>query len=85
MGIEGVVNTIFRVYYILLFIRIILSFFPYNHYQPFVRFIYDLTEPWLGIFRRIIPPLGMVDISPILAFFALELVRQIVINLLRLV
>jgi YggT family protein len=85
MGIEVFVNTIFRVYYALIFVRILLSFVPHNTYQPLIRFIYEVTEPWLGIFRRLVPPLGMIDISPLIAFFALELARQLVLILLHFV
>jgi len=85
MGIEVIVNTIFRVYYALIFVRILFSFVPHNTYQPLIRFIYEVTEPWLGIFRRLVPPLGMIDISPLIAFFVLELARQLLLNLLRFV
>lgn len=85
MSIEVFVNTVFRVYYMLIFVRILLSFIPHNPYQPLIRFVYEVTEPWLGIFRRLVPPIGMIDISPLLAFFALELVRQLVLSLLHLI
>jgi len=85
MGIEVIVNAVFRVYYVLIFVRILLSFVPHNPYQPLIRFVYEITEPWLGIFRRLVPPLGMIDISPLVAFFALELARQLALNLLHFV
>ncbi|MCL6446587.1 MAG: YggT family protein [Armatimonadetes bacterium] len=83
MDIYRIVNVIFQVYYWLIFIRIILSFIRHNPYQPLIRFIYEVTEPWLRIFRRFIPPVGMIDFSPIAAFFALEILRQLVLALLR--
>lgn len=76
------VSVAFDVYTWLLIIRIILSWIPHNHHQPLIRFIYEVTEPFLGIFRRIIPPLGMIDLSPIVAFFVLQIIRQVVIRLL---
>jgi len=75
------INVAFTVYTWLIFIRIILSWLRPNP-NPVVRFIYELTEPFLSIFRRVIPPIGMLDISPIAAFFALELLRHLVVNLL---
>ncbi|MEW6274670.1 MAG: YggT family protein [Bacillota bacterium] len=83
MDIYRIINVLFQVYYWLIFIRIILSFIRHNPYQPLIRFIYEVTEPWLGIFRRFIPPVGMIDFSPIVAFFALEILRQLVLALLR--
>ncbi len=44
--------------------------------------LYDITEPILGPFRKVIPRLGMIDISPIIALLALDLVRTIIISLL---
>jgi len=83
MDIYRIINVVFQVYYWLILIRIILSFVRHNPYQPLIKFIYEVTEPWLRIFRRFIPPVGMIDFSPIAAFFALELLRQAVLALLR--
>jgi YggT family protein len=60
-----------------------MSWVKHNPHNPLIRFIYDVTEPLLGFFRRIIPPLGVIDISPIAAFFALELLNKVVIEILR--
>ncbi len=83
MDIYRIVNILFQVYYWLIFARIILSFVRHNPYQPLIKFIYEVTEPWLRIFRRFVPPVGMIDFSPIIAFFALEILRQLVLALLR--
>ena len=77
------VASAFRVYELLLLARILLSWFPNLDWRhPAARFIHDITEPVLGPARRIIPPLGMIDISPIVVFFVLDLVRQLVLGLL---
>lgn len=83
MGIDRIINIAFQVYTWLIFIRIILSFIKHNPYQPAIRFIYEMTEPVLGFFRRIIPPIGVIDISPMAAFFALELLRQLILSIIR--
>jgi YggT family protein len=73
--------SLVNVYFIILVARIIMSWFPVTPGTPMasvVSILYDLTEPVLGPFRRIIPPIGMIDISPIVVFFALSIVRQIV-------
>ncbi|OQA06620.1 MAG: YGGT family protein [Firmicutes bacterium ADurb.Bin373] len=72
----------FEVYAVLLLIRILLSWIRHNPYQPIIRFIYETTEPYLRIFRRIIPPFSQIDFSPIIAFFVLRIIQQIVVKLL---
>ena len=71
-------------YFIVLFARIILSWFPL---QPgtamasVASIIYQLTEPVLGPVRRLIPSIGMIDISPIVVFFGLQILRSIICTL----
>lgn len=77
------IDVAFQVYTWILIIRILLSWFRHNPYQPIIRFIYEVTEPYLGLFRRIVPPMGPLDLSPIVAFFVLQLIRQIVFSVLR--
>lgn len=57
-----------RLYYFALIARILLSWLPQLQSNRFAEFLYNITEPYLSIFRRFIPPLGMIDISPIVAF-----------------
>ena len=45
------------------------------------RVLGTITEPWLGIFRRFIPPIGMIDVSPIVALFALRIIANALIRL----
>jgi len=57
---------------------------PYNVWVGRVRtFLHDTVEPYLGIFRRLIPPIGMFDVSPIVALIVLSLAWQIVTSVLR--
>lgn len=68
------------VYWIILIVRIILSWVTMagsvpEGLAPVVRVVYDLTEPVLGLFRRVIPPFGPLDISPILVFIILGFIR----------
>jgi YggT family protein len=78
-----VVQVFFYCYTILLFIRIVISWFPAWHRHHFVRFLSFLTDPYLNIFRRILPPLGgVLDISPLLAFFVLRLLEMILLQLI---
>lgn len=82
MGLVALVNIAFEVYIALMLARILLSWVRHNPYQPVIRFIYETTEPVLGFFRKIIPPIGMIDISPIVAFFVLNLLRSLIIRLI---
>lgn len=66
-----------RFYELLVFARILASWFPGVMLQPWMRGIRQLTDPYLDVFRRVIPPLGMIDISPIAAFIVLEMLIQI--------
>lgn len=66
--------TFIQFYTILLVIRILLTWFPnvnwYN--QPFSA-LSQITDPYLNVFRSVIPPLGGFDFSPILAIFVLNI------------
>ncbi len=69
------------VYWVMLFIRIILSFTtqfwsPPAYLGAAVKVIHDLTEPVLGPLRRLIPPVGGLDFSPIIVFIAIRIAQS---------
>lgn len=68
-----------NLYVVLLFVRILLSWVvsPGQWFRQPLRFLYDITEPLLGAVRQLIPPIGGLDLSPILAFFLLELLSSL--------
>jgi YggT family protein len=82
------VNALFLVYLILIFARILLSWIPRIPYNPVlsavINFIHEVTDPYLRIFRRIIPPLGgggfALDLSPIVATIVLIIARSIIVG-----
>ena len=84
------VSTLSLVYLVLIFIRIIMSWIPrmpYNRYLSAVlKFVSDVTDPYLNLFRRILPPVrlggGALDLSPIVATFVLIIVSSIAANLI---
>lgn len=90
MPIIALVDTAFQIYIYLLLARIIMSWIPLPDnpgLNTIVGFIYDVTEPFLGLFRRILPianigGMGM-DFSPIIAFIVLQLLQGVVIAVLR--
>ncbi|MDX6290372.1 MAG: YggT family protein [Blastocatellia bacterium] len=65
-------------YTLAIFIRIILSFVAVGYGNPLMRFLYRITEPLLAPLRRTIPPVGMFDVSPIVAFVILWLCQAAV-------
>ena len=83
-------NTLLLVYLILIFIRILMSWIPrmpYNRYlAALLKFVSDVTDPYLNLFRRILPPVRMggagLDLSPIVATFVLIIVGEIVVGLI---
>ncbi|MEG6522200.1 YggT family protein [Desulfotomaculum sp. 1211_IL3151] len=77
------IEVAFWVYEMMLLARILLSWFPHSPHNPIIRFLYETTDPYLNIFRRVIPPLGMVDISPIVAFLVLRMIQSFIFNMVR--
>ena len=70
-----------EVYTYIIIIRIILSLVRLNPYQPGLRFIFEITEPLLSLFRRYIPPIGMFDFSPIAAFLFLKVIQMLALRI----
>ncbi|MGZ4288927.1 MAG: YggT family protein [Solirubrobacteraceae bacterium] len=88
VDIANYVSALFTVYIVLIFLYILLNLlFSFGVRLPYARwsdailsFLRDVCEPYLRLFRRFIPPLGMFDFSPIIAIFVLYIVRTIVVN-----
>jgi len=67
-----------QLYIVLLIIRILLSWFPtINWFNPPFSWLSQITDPYLNLFRSIIPPLGGIDLSPVLAIFVIQLVARL--------
>ena len=79
------VEIFFNILIIALFIRILLSWFRISEDNIFIQILFNITNPILLPFQKIIPPLGMIDFSPIAAFIALEIVRELLIFAIRLI
>lgn len=64
-----------QIYLILIFVRILLTWFPTVEWMNQIQsFLSPITDPYLNIFRSFIPPIGGLDLSPILAILVLQLV-----------
>lgn len=85
MDIVLVIRGIFSAVEWLIFARIILSFasmfLRIDPYHPIVKFLHDATEPLLAPFRRLLPALGGMDLSPILLFMVLNLLEKVLIDI----
>jgi YggT family protein len=83
--------TLTLVYLVLIFVRIIMSWIPrmpYNRWlSAALKFVSDVTDPYLNLFRRFLPPVrlgpGALDLSPIVATVVLLVVSGIVVGLIR--
>jgi YggT family protein len=84
-------QTLLYVYIVLIFIRILMSWFtriPYYRWLDVIlRFVTEVTDPYLNLFRRFIPPVragpAALDLSPMIAVFVLIIVGQIVVALIH--
>lgn len=78
-----VVNSFFQIYFWLILVRCLLSFVPtINWYKQPFEAIKDVTDLYLNLFRKIVPPVGGLDFSPIIAVIALQILNYIIIYLL---
>jgi len=80
------IDALFTVYILVIFLRIVLSFVPRppvsGPFRAIWNFAHQSTEWYLSIFRRFIPPIGMFDLSPIVALLVLYILRNLVLALL---
>lgn len=85
------VSALFIVYVILIFARIVISFVPRMPYRPWLRsvldFITETTDPYLGFFRRFLPPVGgggfALDLSPMVGIIVLFVLDAVIVGLIR--
>lgn len=77
----GIIKMLFQVYTLMLFVRIISSWVPEWRETKVIQFIAFYTDPYLDLFRRVVPPLGGIDFSPILAFISLSILESILLRL----
>jgi YggT family protein len=76
------VSWTFTILKIALIVRVISSWLPISPYSVWVRWSYALSEPILAPMRRIVPNLGGLDITPILAYFLLSIVQSLLHSLM---
>lgn len=80
---KSIICALLQIYFLVLIGRIILSWFPV---QPgttmasIASILFELTEPVLAPLRRVIPPLGMFDLSPLVAFLGIQIIQSAVLG-----
>ena len=74
------IQLLVRVLIVAIFIRVILSWLPMSggQFNPLIAIIYQITEPVLGPLRRVIPRVGIFDLTPTIALFILFAIHQFV-------
>ena len=84
------VNALFTVYIVLIFANVLISYVPRMPYSPPLRavldFVTDVTNPYLNLFRRFLPPIGgggfALDLSPIIGIIVLFVAQAVVVGLI---
>ncbi len=76
--IRSLLVTAVDIYSLILFAAVILSWVSVDPSNPLVRFIRGATEPVLARVRRVLPPMGGIDLSPLVVFFVLRLLIRFI-------
>ncbi len=76
------VRWLFTIMYWLIIIRVLLTWVSPDPFNPIVQFLNKVTEPVLEPFRRVIPMIGPLDISPVVALFVLQLLQSFLVRTL---
>ena len=77
------VDAFFTLLSLAILARVLVSWVRVSPYHPAVDFLDRITEPVLAPLRRVIPPVGMVDISPIIAMLLLQIIQQVLVPIIR--
>ncbi len=76
------IDILVRLLSLAILVRVLLSWIPIDRNGRFAEIILQITEPVVGPIRKVLPTLGGLDFSPMIAMILLEMVRTVVINLL---
>jgi YggT family protein len=77
-------ETLLQILSIAILVRVLLTWFPVDPSNPIIRILYDITEPILAPLRKVIPRIGMFDLSPIAAMLLIQFISSALPNMLRL-
>jgi YggT family protein len=79
LSFSQLVSLLINVFVFAVFARAILSWFDPGNYNPASSLLHSLTEPLLGVCRKVIPDLGGIDLSPLIALVALQLAKMMIL------
>lgn len=79
-AVAAIANAILKIYFFALIVMIILSWVAPNASHPGALLVMQLVEPIMAPLRRVIPPIGMIDLSPIVAFIAISIIDGVVVG-----
>lgn len=83
MQLSQIVFDFFQLYFWVIIVRIFLTWFPSIDWSaPFFRALAIVSDVFLEPFRKIIPPMGGIDFSPIIALFALQIIQTALVKIL---
>lgn len=76
------VSVLFDIMSFAIIARVLLSWFPNAGGGQMKAVLHDVTDPILNVFKKVVPRIGMIDITPIVAIIALDLVKSILLSLI---
>jgi YggT family protein len=79
IALANILNVVLTVLYWLILIRALVSWVNPDPYNPIVQFLYRMTEPVLYPLRRVLPLMGGIDFSPIVAFLAIIFLKSFLV------
>lgn len=83
MSVGALISAIGTFFYVAIFARVILSWFPQlSTTNPLVQFVFAVTEPILSPIRRLLPRFGMFDLSPMIALILITVVQSVLLKAL---
>lgn len=83
---DGLIFTLKDIYLYIIIAYVLMSWIPNARESTIGQLLGKIVEPYVGIFRRFIPPIGgMIDISPIVAIFALHFIAMGIVGLLDMI
>ncbi len=82
-SLAGLLNILLQLAILLFIVRAVLSWFDLDTRQPVIGFIYAITDPVLNRLRRLIPPVGGVDLSPVVAILVCYFLKSFLVSSLE--
>jgi YggT family protein len=77
---HDVIDRVFDAVYIVMIVRVFLSWIPHNPYHPIIRLVMQITNPILEPFQSLIPPVQGIDFSPMIAFIFLGILKSVIMS-----